>query len=76
MTGITETKPADKAQKNKSKPGEAGRKPKNRSFTGLDLANTVRNMFRSECPGIGEASAMKLAVLLTKAQIKGDLEKT
>jgi len=32
-------------------------------------------MFKSEYPGMAEASAMKLAVMLTKAQIKGGLDK-
>lgn|GEM_PF-3305379 len=67
--------PAQKAQSSSVKPSAEERKPVKKTYSGLDLAKRVSKMFKSEYPGMAEASAMKLAVMLTKAQIKGGLDK-
>lgn len=72
MTEVNEPKPVDKVQKKSG--GEVKRKSATRTYSGLDLARTVRNMFKAEYPEMTDGHAMQLAVLLTKAKIKGDIK--
>lgn len=58
----------------KSKTGSA-KKVKNAASdkNAMDLANAVNDMIANEYPGMRKEDAMRLAVLLTKVEIKGDL---
>ena len=41
--------------------------------TGIEMADTIKEYIRKEYPEMGEAHAMRLAVLLTKEQFKGHI---
>ncbi len=41
--------------------------------TGADVAMTIKDFIRQEYPQMPETHAMKLAILLTKEQIKGNI---
>ncbi len=39
----------------------------------MDVAGAVKEMISAQYPGMNEADAMRLAVMLTKAQFKGKI---
>ena len=48
-------------------------KSRSRDKTGVDVVNAVRDMIASQYPGMNEEDATRLAVMLAKAQIKGEI---
>ena len=52
--------------KTKQNDGTCGEKEK----TGLDVAEAVKEMIKGQYPQIDEEGAMRLAMLLTKSQLK------
>lgn len=61
MTGKNKrTKPAGRVHN----PGER---------SGVDVAGAVKEMISAQYPGMNEDDAMRLAVMLTKAQFKGEI---
>ena len=63
--------PSGKEKSGKAeKSGGSGAKEK----TGMDVAQTIKDFIKNEYPDLPEAHAMRLAVLLTKQQFKGEIK--
>jgi len=59
----------DKDKKVKS--ANAGIRSKQKS--GIDVADAVKDMITAQYPAMSENDVTRLAVMLTKAQLKGDI---
>jgi len=58
----------------KEKDDRGGRRKSSvKQKTGFDVADAVKDMITSQYPGMNETDAMRLAVMLTKAQFKGEI---
>jgi hypothetical protein len=51
----------------------AGANTRSKQKSGVDVAEAVRDMISAQYPGMGEDDATRLAVMLTKAQFKGEI---
>jgi hypothetical protein len=51
----------------------AGRVQNSGERSGVDVAGAVKEMISAQYPGMNEDDAMRLAVMLTKAQFKGEI---
>lgn len=55
----------------KARPADVDTRSKRRS--GIDIADAVKDMITQQYPGMDQDDAMRLAVMLTKAQLKGEI---